>query len=71
MPRFFALPPPRHDDVVRALAGTARRIERLLASCAEEDDDALARDEPLLTALAAASLRTRIADGREQEPIAR
>jgi Transposase zinc-binding domain/Putative transposase len=65
-PRFFALPPPRHDDVVRVLAGTARRIERLLASRAEEDEEDLARDEPLLAALAAASLRTRIADGPEQ-----
>ena len=48
------------------LAGTARRIERLLAARAEEDEHALARDEPLLAALAAASLRTRIADGPEQ-----
>ncbi len=45
------------------LAGTARRIARLLESRAEGDDDALARDEPLLAALAAASLRTRIATG--------
>jgi hypothetical protein len=45
------------------LAGTARRITRLLASRAEGDDDALARDEPLLATLAAASLRTRIATG--------
>jgi hypothetical protein len=62
-PRFFALPPPRGDEVSRVLAGTARRLERLLASHAEEDDDALAHDETLLALLAAASLRTRIAAG--------
>ena len=52
------------------LAGTARRIARLLESRAEEDDDALARDEPLLAALAAASLRARIADGRAGRAVA-
>jgi len=46
--RFFALPPPRHDEVVRVLAGTARRIERLLEARAGQEDDPLARDEPLL-----------------------
>ena len=60
---FLPLPPPNADEVARVLAGTARRITRLLASRAEGDDDALARDEPLLAALAAASLRTRIATG--------
>ncbi len=65
-PPFFALPPPRHDEVMRVLAGTARRIERLLASREEEGEDELARDEPLLAALAAASLGTRIAGGPEQ-----
>ncbi len=65
-PRFWPLPPPSPGDVARVLAGTARRIGRLLASrAAEEDDDALARDEPLLAALAAASLRARRADGPE------
>src|SRR5437870_1529743 len=39
-PRFFALRPPRHDEVMRVLAGTARRIARLLESRAEEEDDA-------------------------------
>jgi hypothetical protein len=68
-PRFFLLPPPRHDEVVRVLFGTARRIARLLESRAEEFDDTLARDEPLLAVLAAASLRARIAAGkREGEP---
>ncbi|MEN8183019.1 MAG: transposase [Myxococcota bacterium] len=61
--RFRPLPPPSADEVSRVLAGTARRIARLLASRAEGDDDTLARDEPLLATLAAASLRTRIAMG--------
>ncbi len=65
-PRFFVLLAPRHDEVGRVLAGTARRIARLLDSRAEEEDDAHARDEPLLAALASASLRTRIAEGSEQ-----
>jgi hypothetical protein len=60
---FLPLPPPSAGEVARVLAGTARRITRLLASRAEGDDDALARDEPLLATLAAASLRTRIATG--------
>jgi len=61
--RFLPLPPPSHHEVGRVLAGTARRITRLLASRADGDDDALARDEPLLATLARASLRTRIATG--------
>jgi hypothetical protein len=60
---FVSLPPPSAAEVARVLAGTARRIARLLESRADTDDDALARDEPLLAALAAASLRTRIATG--------
>jgi len=62
-PRFLVLPPPTHDEVARVLAGTARRLHRLLEARAGEDDDALARDEPLLALLATASLRTRIAAG--------
>jgi hypothetical protein len=62
-PHFLPLPAPSPDEVARVLAGTARRIARLLAARAEGDDDALARDEPLLAALAAASLCTRIATG--------
>jgi hypothetical protein len=61
--RFLPLSPPSVDEVARVLAGTARRISRLLVSRDEGDDDALARDEPLLATLAAASLRTRIATG--------
>jgi hypothetical protein len=62
-PRFLTLPPPNPDEVGRVLAGTARRIRRLLEERAGDDEDALARDEPLLALLAAASLRTRIATG--------
>ncbi len=61
-PRFLPLPPPSAGEIARVLTGTARRIQRLLAS-RTEDDDALARDEPLLATLATASLRTRIAIG--------
>jgi hypothetical protein len=62
-PRFLPLPPPTADEVARVLAGTARRIRRGLEERAGDDEDALARDEPLLALLAAASLRTRIATG--------
>ncbi len=65
-PRFRALAPPSADEVARVLAGTARRIHRLLESRADSDDDAFARDEPLLAHLTAASLRTRIATGDQQ-----
>jgi len=49
------------------LAGTARRILRTLArrGLGDEEDDSLARDDPLLAALTAASLRSRIATGPE------
>jgi hypothetical protein len=62
-PRFLPLPPPDDDEVARVLAGTARRLQRLVAERAGEDEDALARDEPLLAILAAASLRGRSASG--------
>jgi hypothetical protein len=62
-PRFFPLPPPSRSEVARVLAGTARRLHRLLEARADGDDEALTRDEPLLALLAAASLRTRIANG--------
>jgi hypothetical protein len=61
--RFLPLPPPDDDEVARVLAGTARRLQRLLAERAGEDEDAFARDEPLLALLAAASLRGRSASG--------
>jgi len=61
LPRFVPLPPPDPDEVSRVLAGIARRIRRVLETI--DDEDALARDEPLLALLAAASVRTRIATG--------
>ena len=67
-PRFLALPPPTRDEVARVLAGTARRLAAALGSRADEDDDPLARDEPLLAALSAASLARRIADGPQSGP---
>ena len=63
VPRFLPLPPPDDDAVARVLAGTARRLQRRVAERAGEDDDTLARDEPLLAVLAAASLRGRSASG--------
>ena len=65
-PRFFVLPPPRGDEDARVLTGTARRLHRLLESRGDEDDDPLARDEPLLALLAAASLHTRIVEGPQR-----
>ncbi len=64
-PRFSPLPAPSAEEVARVLAGTARRIHRLIERRAGDDEDALARDEPLLALLAAASLQTRIATGPE------
>jgi hypothetical protein len=61
--RFLPLPPPDDDEVMRVLAATARRLQRLVAERAGEDEDALARDEPLLAVLAAASLRGRSTSG--------
>ena len=40
-PRFLPLPPPDPDEVARVLAGTARRIAKLVESRAGEDEDAL------------------------------
>ena len=63
-PRFLPLPPPNADEVAGVLAGTARRIQRLLEERARDDEDALARDEPVLAMLAAASLRPPRGRGR-------
>jgi hypothetical protein len=62
-PRFTPLPPPDRDAVARVVAGTARRLQRVVEKRTAEDEDALARDEPLLALLAAASLRARSASG--------
>ena len=63
---FLPLPPPRLEDVTRVMAGTARRVIRLLEKCGlENEDDPLATDDPLLATLIAASVRSRIATGPE------
>jgi len=62
-PHFLPLPPPEPDEVARVLAGAARRIQRVIEARDADDAEALARDEPLLALLTAASLRTRIATG--------
>jgi len=63
---FIALPAPSTDDVARVLAGTARRILRLLdRNRFASEDDPLARDDPLMALLGAASIRSRIATGPE------
>jgi hypothetical protein len=64
--RFLPLPPPDADEVARVLAGTARRIQRVIEAGIEDDEDALARDEPLLALLSAASLQSRSATGAHQ-----
>ncbi|MBW1886568.1 MAG: transposase zinc-binding domain-containing protein [Deltaproteobacteria bacterium] len=63
---FLPLPPPGLDDIVRVMAGTARRVIRLLEKRGlENEDDPLATDDPLLATLIAASVRSRIATGPE------
>jgi hypothetical protein len=64
--QLLPLPSPEPDEVERVLAGTARRIQRVIETRHADDEDALARDEPLLALLAAASLRTRIATGPQR-----
>ena len=51
-PRFLPPPPPSSDEVARVLAGTARRVHRLIERRAADDEDAMVRDEPLLALLA-------------------
>jgi len=63
---FLPLPPPETEDVARVMAGTARRVMRLLEKRGiEGDDDPLAEDDPLLATLMAASVHSRIATGPE------
>jgi hypothetical protein len=63
---FVPLPPPETEDVFRILAGTARRVLRILERRGlDPDEDSLASDEPLLALLTAASIRSRIATGPE------
>ena len=63
---FVPLPPPETEDVARVLAGTARRISRIVERRGlDSDEDSLASDDPLLAMLSAASIRSRIATGPE------
>ena len=63
---FMPLPPPETEDVARVLAGTARRILRVVARRGlDPNEDSLASDDPLLAMLTAASIRSRIATGPE------
>jgi hypothetical protein len=63
---FVPLPPPETEDVARVLAGTARRMLRIVDRRGlDPDEDSLASDEPLLALLTAASIRSRIATGPE------
>ncbi|MBW1689042.1 MAG: transposase zinc-binding domain-containing protein, partial [Deltaproteobacteria bacterium] len=63
---FLPLPPPTTEDVARVMAGTARRVMRLLEKRGlDNGDDPLAGDDPLLATLMAASVRSRIATGPE------
>ncbi len=63
---FVPLPPPETEDVARVLAGTARRIIRIVERRGlDNDENSLASDEPLLALLTAASIRSRIATGPE------
>ncbi len=49
--------------MARVHSANVRRIHKLLKARADGDDDALAREEPLLSQLSAASLQARIATG--------
>jgi len=63
---FVPLPPPETEDVARILAGTARRILRVVERRGiDPGEDSLASDDPLLAQLTAASIRSRIAMGPE------
>jgi hypothetical protein len=63
--RFHVLPPPEGDELERILRRIVRRVGKLLERRGMESDaELLAEDQPLLTGLAAASIRSRIATGR-------
>ncbi|MBK7951839.1 MAG: transposase [Deltaproteobacteria bacterium] len=63
---FAALPPPQTEDVARVLAGTAKRILRLLERRGiDEEAEPIACDDPLMAMLGAASIHSRIALGPE------
>ena len=63
---FVPLPPPETEDVALVLAGTARRVLRVVERRAlDSGEDMLSSDDPLLALLTAASIRSRIATGLE------
>jgi hypothetical protein len=63
---FLPLPPPTTEDVARVMAGTARRVMRLLEKRGlDRPDVSRASEDALLTTLMAASVRSRIATGQE------
>jgi hypothetical protein len=69
---FVPLSPPETEDVARVLAGTARRILRIVERRGlDSDGDSLALDDPLLAMLTAASIRSRIATGPEADESSR
>jgi hypothetical protein len=67
--RFHPLPPPDDGEVARVVTATARRLVQLLEkrglgpNADPMEADPLAQEEPLLAALAAASLEGRVATG--------
>ena len=62
---FLPLPPPDTEDVARVMAGTARRLMRLVEDRRQHAGPEEAEDDPLLTTLMAASIQSRIATGPE------
>jgi hypothetical protein len=66
---FLPLPAPTHEEVLAVLTDTAQRIARVLEARGLGDDraldeaDPLARDNPLLARLYAASVQGRVPDG--------
>jgi hypothetical protein len=75
---FLVLPAPTHDEVLGVLTDTAGRIARRLEQRGLNGDgpaeqaDPLARDNPLLARLYAASVQGRVSEGpRAGQPIAR
>jgi hypothetical protein len=62
---FLPLPPPETEDVARVMAGTARRLMRLVEDRRQRAGPDDAADDPLLATLMAASIQSCIATGPE------
>ncbi|MFN2378172.1 MAG: transposase [Candidatus Binatia bacterium] len=76
--RFIALPSPDAQEVARVLADTTARVVRALAAAGYEvdpdlgDEDALAREHPVLAAIYEAAVRGRVAAGTQPgQPVIR